>query len=389
MDTAERVSQIIREYDEQGWHRTGTDVDYRSAEWLAGRVRDLGVEVELEPFTFEQVIPNDAYVEIDGRRIEGLPLFDGSFTDARGVTGRLGLAGTEADIGLVAAPPQEHGAGELTAMRRSGRHKAIIAVTRGQQPGLAAINAPSFRHPFGPPVIQVSSEHGELLSTWATDGATVRVVAAAERRSVEALNVTARVPGVEPNLPPVVVMTPRSGWWHCASERGGGLACWLEAVRAVREAGTRRDVLLVASSGHELGHLGLDSYMERRPGLAKDAHVWLHLGANIGAAGGGVRLATSDETVEQAVLALLHDYGARPSAIHPRDTPPAGEARNVHEHGGRYVSLVGSNHFFHGSRPLARCGGSAWRDPLRPGYLATRATACRSAGARTGTQLTL
>ena len=42
-----------------------------------------------------------------------------------------------------------------------------------------------------------------------------------------------------------------------ASERGGGLACWLEIMRAVRNGKPARDVLFVASSGHELGHLGL------------------------------------------------------------------------------------------------------------------------------------
>jgi hypothetical protein len=41
------------------------------------RVRALGVEAQLEPFTLEQVVPLDAYVEIEGRRIEGLPLFAG------------------------------------------------------------------------------------------------------------------------------------------------------------------------------------------------------------------------------------------------------------------------------------------------------------------------
>jgi 2-keto-4-pentenoate hydratase/2-oxohepta-3-ene-1,7-dioic acid hydratase in catechol pathway len=54
MDLTERVAKVIREYDEQGWHRTGTAVDYRSAEWLVARVRDLGVAAQLEPFTREE-----------------------------------------------------------------------------------------------------------------------------------------------------------------------------------------------------------------------------------------------------------------------------------------------------------------------------------------------
>ena len=40
----------------------------------------------------------------------------------------------------------------------------------------------------------------------------------------------------------------------------------------------------------------------------------------------------------------------------PRGTVPAGEARNIHLGGGRYVSLLGSNPFFHSQadrRPAA------------------------------------
>ena len=38
----------------------------------------------------------------------------------------------------------------------------------------------------------------------------------------------ARVAGADAALAPIAVLTPRSGWWHCAGERGGGIAIWLE-----------------------------------------------------------------------------------------------------------------------------------------------------------------
>ena len=44
MDIQERLGQIIGEYDAQGVHRTGTDVDIQSAEWLKGRIAALGLE---------------------------------------------------------------------------------------------------------------------------------------------------------------------------------------------------------------------------------------------------------------------------------------------------------------------------------------------------------
>jgi hypothetical protein len=68
-------------------------------------------------------------------------------------------------------------------------------------------------------------------------------------------------------------MTPRSGWWSCASGRGGGLVLFLEIMRAVRKAHTARTVIFTANSGHELGHLGLDHFIEEEPNLEKMPRV--------------------------------------------------------------------------------------------------------------------
>src|ERR1700687_5985212 len=44
----QRVAAVIQTYDAQGNHRTGTEVDKASAEWLANQVRKLGAEPSLE-----------------------------------------------------------------------------------------------------------------------------------------------------------------------------------------------------------------------------------------------------------------------------------------------------------------------------------------------------
>lgn len=168
------------------------------------------------------------------------------------------------------------------------------------------------------------------------------------RTHASALNVIAMIDGQDRSLPPLAVMTPRSGWWHCAGERGGGLACWLEVVRALRDSGSERDVLFLASSGHELGHLGLEAFLEWRPGLAESAVVWLHLGASIGAAqeARSVLLA-SDDRLEHLALAEMARKGVDPAPTGLVGTRPAGEAMNIHQRGGRYISLVGGDALFH------------------------------------------
>jgi uncharacterized protein DUF3604 len=258
----------------------------------------------------------------DLSHIEGLPVFDGGFTDATGVRGRLGHLGSEAEIGLLEAPPNAEYGPTYLKMRRETRHRAIVVITRGARSGLTPINAPHFTEPFGPPVLQVSSEEGAWLKEQAGRDAEATLVAHVKRAKAQALNVTARLAGADPELAPLVVMTPRSGWGHCASERGGGLVCWLEAMRALAAAKPQRGIWFLASSGHELGHVGLEAFMGRRPDLVKTARVWIHFGANIGAAQEpSHRLQASSGEFEQIAIAAMNAEGTKVSL----DGRPVGE----------------------------------------------------------------
>lgn len=349
-DRAKRIAEIIDQYDSQGFHRTGTDVDKVSASWLGERIHQLGIEAVLEKFPVSRVDPVHAYVQIGKRRIKGIPCFDGTFTDADGIKGRLGLLGNDANIALTQISPASNTPKdkEFEASRRSGHYKGIIAITQGGHPGLAPINAPGFTSPYGSPVLQVSSKDIGYLETAAKQGCEVVLVTQVQRTKVEALNVTATLKGKESSLAPIVVMTPRSGWWHCASERGGGLACWLEVMKALSTRQPARDVIFVATSGHELGGLGLKSFLGQRPFLVKDAMVWLHFGANIGAAvGKGSSLYAATEDLQKVALAMMSEVSALPDERVPVRQQPQGEALLIQQKGGRYISLLGRNLLFH------------------------------------------
>ena len=368
-DAEGRVRTIIDQYSDQGFHRTGTTVDRQSGEWLLERVGSLGLKPVREEFSVNRVVPGACRLVVAGRTIEGLPLFDGAFTDSSGIRGRLGAIGSDADIGLVVAPPNTAAAGALGEARRRHRHKAIIFVTRGGRPGLCPSNADAFLEAFGPPVLQVSSEEAAFLDEHLTLRTEVQFIAAATRAGATSFNVTTTIFGSRPVLPSLVVMTPRSGWYTCASERGGGIACWLELMRAFTLKPPRRSIEFVASSGHELGHLGIDVFAANRPGLVSNAAGWIHLGANIGAAvrppaasttaddgtirhavaamGGGNTIQASDDQREKILSTALAALGLGISRRVPRGTVPGGEAEVVHRGGGRYVSVIGSNALFH------------------------------------------
>ena len=108
-----------------------------------------------------------------------------------------------------------------------------------------------------------------------------------------------------------------------------------------------RDVLFVASSGHELGHLGLDAFIERRPGLVPAAKAWIHLGANIGAAHGpGNNLQASDDETESMMAEAMTKAGLRidrrlprgAAAWRSRKRPPPGRAVYLHHRKQRPLS---------------------------------------------------
>ena len=281
-------------------------------------------------------------------------MFDGAFTGPGGVSGTMGPIGGDRPIAWTRIAP--NGEAALRKMRDGSRHAAIVAVTMGGKPGLCPVNAGWFTAPFGPPVLQVSSQRLADVETASASNLDVNVVAHATRQGAQAFNVVSDIRGADPALPPVCVMTPRSGWHANASERGGGLACWLETMRAVVDARPRRTVKFLASSGHELGHLGLHDYLTRNPTLARDAFAWVHFGANIGTSTGDIGMTPSDDRLRDAALRAFAPHGLdkirQAAAIQV-----FGEAATISEAGGRFISFIGSNAWFHNP-------GDLWPDAV-------------------------
>ncbi len=343
-----RIAQLVQDYSDQGIHRTGTAVNRRSADWLAMQVAQRGLRPSREVFYLSRVDPIQATLTAGARRLQGIPLFDAAFTDAAGISGRLGRLGSDAEIGVAETAPNQSAAGPLGNARRANRHKAIVCVTKGQRPGLCPSNADRFLQPFGPPVLQVSSEEAAWLDEQARAGAQARLIAHVKRTTVNAVNVTTKIAGADSSLPPLVIMTPRSGWYTCASERGGGILCWLELMRTLKDARPARDIVFVASSGHELGHLGINAFVDAHPGIVKNSAGWMHFGANIGAAvDPGNTIQASDDEFEARLTREMTPAGLSVDRRVPRGTVPGGEAEVVHRGGGHYVSVIGRNALFH------------------------------------------
>ncbi len=359
--SAENCSETIRQYDLQGWHRTATDVDTDSAHWLRDRVAALGIEAEEVGFDFRRVDPGPTSVEVNGRSFRAVALPD-SVLPARGtvIEGCAAAPGTPGTIGVLRID-QHRNEQDLIAAR-SMDHRALVVAVEGDEGGVTLLNAWRFANPYGPPVLQVPQDAWRQLEEARSQGDTIRIECGAGRVATRAINIVATVKGREPGVAPLAVLTPRSGWWHCAGERGGGIALWLELIRHLRLEQPRRDVLFLATTAHELGYLGIRRLLEREAPLATRPLVWVHLGANIGAAGAGLVVRSCDE----ALLQRARDTATVVPALEARfqaSAPAVGEASVLAEFGGTWLSLIGAGYpLFHSTND--RWPGSLDRDAM-------------------------
>jgi len=284
-------------------------------------------------------------------------MYDGGFTDYGGIEGDL-CDDTETDLfgKIVVATSALRGDRRWTAPDARAHYEALreqgvlgVVVPSGDPEGQVILrNAEHIRTPFDLPVLQVAARDARNLTSALILGTVeANIEVDGERLKSRATNVIATVTGSDPDAAPIVVMTPKSGWFTCAAERGGGIAIWLALAEAVVAQQPRRTVHFVASSGHELHHLGLAHYLQQRPALAQEAAAWLHLGASIGAKYPVARMGASDEPLHTLATTALATHDCGEVEVFEVGSPGGGEARDIAAKGGRFVTFLGGHRYFH------------------------------------------
>jgi len=350
--------EVIRAFDALGWHRTGSDGDHATTAWLIARLREAGVPAEPWSFSFPKVEVERAQLALGETLFEGHPQFDAGETPPEGVVGPLAASGAPGGrivvVEVAAGPAPSGGVPSRELDRFLGRCEAegalgavVLAPTAGS---IALRNAPRIETPSRLPVLYLAPGLAGPVRAAAARGAPAALTIVAPRRAARADNVIGRLAAGTPgDSAPLMILTPKSGWFHCATERGCGIAIWLAVARALaREPDRKRPVIFLATSGHELGNLGAERFLRQQPEAAAAAHAWLHLGASVGAAFApdlGVR--ASDERLLGLAGAALVRHEAPPCKLWPVGSAPAGEAENVAAHGGRYLSFAGAHAYFH------------------------------------------
>ena len=128
-----------------------------------------------------------------------------------------------------------------------------MIITNGPTGKVIALNADGREPMFSGPVGLVAPADAAPLLAGAISHqpATLTITGTPGRR--EAFNIVGKLDRGKKEW--IIVSTPRSGWFGCAGERGGGIAAWLDLARWSPEALPDHNIAFLCNSGHEYEYL--------------------------------------------------------------------------------------------------------------------------------------
>jgi hypothetical protein len=361
--TGEFLFNDVKAYSALGEHRTASKVDRDTSAWLAKQLEGFGFTSKLLPFRVRQFQFDSARLMAGGRSIPCFPLWLPRATPPLHAT--VARASTKGCVAIVRFPK----GGAITPAHRAviqplidADASAIIGVTPSDSGELVALNSTADAEPWPVPILLVGPPE-EMNLRGATDVA-ISIQGREEPRA-EAFETIGEIGTGNKRI---VISTPSSGWFHCAGERGPGIAMWLALARwsSHRESNIR--YTFVASSGHELGEQGMHSFLTGPAPRADEVGVWLHLGASIAARGSTRRLMTNRKEWLPVLSRNFVSIGDLPPEL---TDAPLGELAQLAKLGYRSFGIAGGHTLFHSPGDLPVTTSAAMLEPVGQALLRT------------------
>jgi hypothetical protein len=374
----------VARYASFGSHRFGSPGDRATADWIAGELQAAGFRVEFQPVVLgRQYFVDRATAQADGTTVEATPFWwppadKSSFGLVAPVARDGDVAGKIVWIEL----PYDRGAYFGPAHRAAiaqaaARGPAAILLTIGN-PGndRFAYNVTQEDKPWPVPVMVVAGkDRGVFERAMASSAQVTLDVVGHYEQNVAGRNVVARLGSGKG--PAIVVSTPMTGWYSCVCERGPGIANFLAVARIVAAEQLFGDFVFVATAGHEIGHGGMELFLEQGAPSPQDTLAWVHLGASNAcfAWTAGPEGFSTERKVDDALRFLVlspstaplvnETFAAISATRQVAEKQPLGELRDVQAAGyANFFGMAGLHRFFHTPADDLRTTGAEILEPV-------------------------
>ena len=373
---AHQLLEDVRRYESFGIHRYGSSGAEATLDWIAEELGNAGLKVTEQRFAISrQYDLKSATLMFGGKRLEVMPqwwipealaTFSLSATIAAGGFERVTL-------------PFDSGA----YLNDSHRAKLAEAFARRPQAVLLSIDHPSgeiftynvdqVSKPWPMPVILVApKDRGVLDDAERSAGKLELKLVGRHIHDVAGRNIVARLDRGKGKW--LVISTPVTSWFISTCERGPGVAGFLALARLAAREFKDVDVVFVATSGHEIGHGGMEQFLRHAAPPPPITLAWAHLGSSLACNDPVLKAINSSESMSSQVD--RHFAGIEGVRL-IGERAAIGELREVQTAGySNFFGAAGSHKFFH--TPFDNVSGFA-QDRLVPLVVAFAATLAASA----------
>jgi hypothetical protein len=363
--TGEFLFNDVKAYSALGEHRTAGKVDRDTSMWLSKQLEAFGFTSKVIPFRVRQFQFDSARLTANGRSIPCFPLWPPRSTGSEPLRSTIAHGSAKGRIAIARLPK----GGTLTPAHIAiirplidAGASAVIGVTPSESGELVALNVAANAEPWPVPVVLVGPAEEMNLR-----GA-IEVSISIQGRDEPAAEAFETVGEIGTGKRRIVISTPSSGWFHCAGERGPGIAIWLALARWASHRESSARFTFVASSGHELGEQGMHSFLAKQAPQPHAVDVWLHLGASIAARGTTRRLMTNRREWLPVLTSNFKSLGdLNPET--PDEMP--GELAQLAKLGYRCLGIAGGHTLFHSPGDLPFTTSATMLEPVGQALLRT------------------
>jgi hypothetical protein len=295
--STQSLMSTIDQYGSSPNHYSGTQADWSEENTVAEQFEADGLKVNSIAYHFPRFQPTHISLSVDSTYFPASALAPLQYS---GVTGPEGI---EAPLAAAANGTMPAGAkGKIVVVSALSKGAIATSVPKAIAAEAAAEvfvtnsldNFPAWedvnsRQGTGKlPVILIGKKSGAQLLADAEAEEEAVFTLQAELGTATDYDVWGELPGVDTSRK-VIVGTPVSSMVPSASERGGGVAILLGLARHYSEEPLSQrpeNLVFLATSGHEVGFLGLPALLQQEGSWFTSADAYVHLGASIGAYNG-------------------------------------------------------------------------------------------------------